>query len=93
MLAVILTVGSLLRMSILVSSRRRPHQELEGDSPKGGSGELGGMRDAIDAVSGRVERLEEERDFYKDLLDAPGTRREIRPSAGEEDASDPAGPS
>ena len=35
-----------------------------------------------------VHRLEGERDFYKDPLDSPGTRREIPPPAVEEDASD-----
>ena len=42
----------------------------------------------MDDLSGRLARLEEERDFYKDLLDAPGDRREIGPPGVEGDASD-----
>ena len=86
-MTVIITIGSLLRMSIVESIRRGRLREVEVDSPRGG-GKLEGIRDAIDGVIGRLERLEEERDFYKDLLDSPGTRREIPPPAVEEDASD-----
>ena len=61
--------------------RRRP--QLEGDSPQGGE-ELDQIRDVVGGVVGRLERLEEERDFYKDLLESPRTRREIRPPSVEE---------
>jgi len=37
---------------------------------------------------GRLERLEEERDFYRDLLDSPVTRGEIPPPAEEAEAAD-----
>lgn len=81
--------GGVVITSIVESSRRRA---LEGDSPQD-SAELEGMRDRIDGVIGRLERLEEERDFYKDLLDSPGPRREISaPSVGEQ-ASDTTEPS
>jgi len=86
-LVIVVSTGRTVRLVVLESIRRRRHRELEGDSPHGG--ELEGIRDAIDGVIGRLERLEEERDFYKDLLDSPGTRREIPPPAVEEDASDP----
>ncbi len=44
-------------------------------------------------LNGRVERLEEERDFDKNLLDSPPTRREILAPTGEEDSdSGPAEP-
>ncbi len=65
--------------------RRRP--KLEADSPQGG-GELEGIRAAMDGVLGRLDRLEEERDFYKDLLDSPGPHREIQAPAAEENADD-----
>ena len=85
-LVLISTVGKVL-------SRRRPPRELRGDSPQGGRGELEGIREAIDQLSGRLGRLEEERDFYKDLLDSPDTRRRIRPSDAEEGGSDTLEPS
>ena len=56
--------------------RRRP--QPEGDSRRGGE-ELEQMREVVGGVVGRLERLEEERDFYKDLLDTPQTRPEISP--------------
>ncbi len=61
--------------------RRRP--QPEGDSLQGGE-QLDEIRDVVGGVIGRLERLEEERDFYKDLLESPETRREIRPPSVEE---------
>ena len=76
-------------------SRRAAPRELPEDSPQVVSGEQESTRDAIAELSGRLERLEEERDFYKDLLDSPAMRREIRSSdsepEAEEDASDAVG--
>ena len=73
-----------MRVAIVESIRRRP-------LPKGDSShefeELDDIREVVGGVIGRLERLEEERDFYKELLDAPGTPREIGPSAAEEDAT------
>ena len=71
-------------MAIVESIRRRPL--AEGDSPRGGR-ENDGIREAMDGVLGRLERLEEERDFYRDLLDSPGARRKISSPAEEEDAA------
>ncbi len=81
----IISGGRFVRAVAVELIRRRP--KLEADSPQGG-GELEGIRAAMDGVLGRLDRLEEERDFYKDLLDSPGNRREIPPPALEEDASD-----
>lgn len=72
LLVLISTAGKVL-------SRRRPGRDLRGPSPESRSGELEGLREAMDHLSGRVERLEEERDFYKDLLDAPERPHEILP--------------
>ena len=71
----------------------RPAAPLEPppDSSQVGGGEQKSARDAIAELSSRLERLEEERDFYKDLLDSPALRREIRPPDTAEDASDTAG--
>ena len=74
-----------MRAVVVELIRRRP--QPEGDSLQGG-GELKGIRDLMDGVLVRLDRLEEERDFYKDLLDSPGTRREIQAPAAEEDAVD-----
>jgi hypothetical protein len=39
----------------------------------------------VDNLSGRLVRLEEERDFYRDLLEAPDRARGIRPPPEEND--------
>ena len=46
------------------------------------------MRLLMDGMMGRLDRLEEERDFFKDLLDAPGANRGISPPDSEEDGRD-----
>ena len=45
-----------------------------------GTDELLRVRDTMADLSGRLERLEEERDFYKDLLEPEAARRELPPS-------------
>ena len=91
----IVTAGGVLSriISVVGKAVSRPVEprQLPGDSSQGGSGEHESTRAAIDDLSGRLARLEEERDFYKDLLDSPARRREIRPPNTEEDASDTAG--
>ncbi len=77
----IVSGGRLVRAVTVELIRRRP--QLEGDSPQGGE-ELDQIRDVVGGVVGRLERLEEERDFYKDLLDSPQTRPGIRPPSAEE---------
>ncbi len=84
-LAAFVFVVITVRVVVVESIHRRARQE--GDLPPGG-GELDGLRDAIERATVRLDRLEEERDFYKDLLDLPETRRAISPSAVEEDAAD-----
>ena len=81
----IISVGRTVRAAIVESIRRRPL--IEGDSPQGAA-ELEGIRDALEGVITRLDRMEEERDFYKELLDSPGSRREISPPPAGEDASD-----
>ena len=82
--SIVATIGKALSRSAA------PHQ-LSGGSSQVGSGEQESAREAIAELSGRLERLEEERDFYKELLDSPARRREIRPPDMEGDASDTAG--
>ncbi len=71
-LVVISTVGR------IIVARRRP-LPLPGDSFQLDAEELHRVRDTITDLSGRVERLEEERDFYKDLLEPPPGRRTLQP--------------
>ncbi len=60
-------------------------------SEKPGSGpaqlppaEVDRIRESLHELSGRVGRLEEERDFYKQLLDAPDRKRGLpSPESGE----------
>ena len=97
-IAIVTTGGVVSRIVSVIGkalSRRAAPRELPGDSPQVVSGEQESTRDAIAQLSGRLERLEEERDFYKDLLDSPAMRREIRSShsepEAEKDDSDAAG--
>jgi len=54
----------------IAAGRRRPRR-LPGESFQLDAEELHRVRDTITDLSSRVERLEEERDFYKDLLEPP----------------------
>ena len=87
MLVLISTVGKVLSER---SSRRELRQGHE--QRRLGSAEAEALREAIDELNGRLTRIEEERDFYKDLLDAPDVRRKISPpsvpsdSAGSEES-------
>ncbi len=84
-LVVISTAGKVMK-------DRRPRREPRGDLPQGARAELERIRDTVDDLGGRLARLEEERDFYKDLLDSPARRDAISPPDMEDDAFDPAGP-
>ncbi len=84
-LVLISTVGKIV-------SDRLPRRDPKGELPQGARAELERIRDTVDDLGGRLVRLEEERDFYKDLLESPGRRRGISPPDMEEDASDTAGP-
>ncbi len=86
----IITVGGIITTIVKTvgkSFARPSPPKLTAGSPQGGSAEVERLREAIDHVSGRVAHLEEERDFYKDLLESPGARGAIRPPDGEWDAS------
>ncbi len=62
-----------------IIERRRRSARLPGESIQVDSEELRRIGDMITDLSGRVERLEEERDFYKDLLEPPSGSRELPP--------------
>ena len=79
----IISVGRTVRAVAVESIRSR--RQLVGGSPPSGE-ETASVREAMDGVLARLDRLEEERDFYRELLDAPGSRREIPGSTGEDAA-------
>ena len=60
-----------------IIERRRP--TLPGESVQVDTEELHRIAETITDLSGRVERLEEERDFYSDLLEPPSSSRELPP--------------
>jgi hypothetical protein len=61
----------------VLTDRRQP-KELGGDAaPRLARGEAEDLREMVHNLSGRLERLEEERDFYKDLLEPPEKPRVI----------------
>ena len=70
-LVLISTVGR------IISRRRRRPLPLPGESFQVDTEELRRIGDTISDLSGRVERLEEERDFYKDLLEPPSGSRKL----------------
>ena len=66
-LVLISTVGR------IIAARRRP-LPLPGESLRVDTEDLLRVRETIADLSTRMERLEEERDFYKDLLEPPRDR-------------------
>jgi len=75
-----------------VVSRRFPARDAPAAAPQLPPGEIEGIRDTIDDLNGRVVRLEEERDFYKELLDAPERQRKLQsPEAPGGGSAGPAG--
>jgi hypothetical protein len=62
-----------------VVGQRFSRESPRADSPQIGTGEIDQIRETIDDLSGRVVRLEEERDFYKELLESPERQRELLP--------------
>ncbi len=71
-LVLISTVGKVL-------SQRLPRERPRGGAPQIPPAEMEGIRDAIEELSARVIRLEEERDFYRQLLEAPERQKGIGP--------------
>jgi len=69
----------LLRIVAKTIERRWRSAPLTGESVQVDTEELHRIGTTISDLSGRVERLEEERDFYKDLLEPPAASRELPP--------------
>ncbi len=74
-------VIALLVLRIVAKSieRRWRSAPLSGESVQVDTEELHRIGNTISELSGRVERLEEERDFYKDLLEPTAASRELPP--------------
>ena len=75
--AFIITLVLISTAARIIERRRRP--TLPGESVQVDTEELHRIAETITDLSGRVERLEEERDFYKDLLEPPASSRELPP--------------
>ena len=75
--AFIITLVLISTAAKIIERRRRP--TLPGESVQVDTEELHRIAETITDLSERVERLEEERDFYKDLLEPPASSRELPP--------------
>jgi sensor histidine kinase YesM len=73
----IITLVLISTAAKIIERRRRP--TLPGESVQVDTEELHRIAETITDLSERVERLEEERDFYKDLLEPPSSSRELPP--------------
>ena len=80
--AFVLTLVVIATVARIIERRRRS-SPLPGESLRVDAEELHRIGDTIADLSGRVERLEEERDFYKDLLEPPSGSRELPPPDSE----------
>jgi len=79
-LVLISTAGKVLSQRI---PRERRGEALPGPTVA----DVEGIREALDELNGRVVRLEEERDFYKALLESPEHRRSLKgPEPGNDEA-------
>lgn len=77
-IVLISTVGKIL-------TDRAPRVQAPSKAPQLAPGDLDRINEAMDDLSGRLGRLEEERDFYKELLEAPERKRGLK--APDSDAS------
>ncbi len=78
----VITLVLISAVARIIAARRRP-PPLPGESFQLDAEELHRVRDTIADLSTRLERLEEERDFYKDLLEPPPRRSTLPPPDSE----------
>lgn len=68
-------VSLILLITVVALVVRGTMRSADGRLPPGRGGhssaELDSIREELDQVTTRLQRLEEERDFYKELLEAP----------------------
>jgi hypothetical protein len=81
LMVLISTVGKVL-------SSRGGRIQSPPEHPRLPPGQIERVREELEALSERVGRLEEERDFYRELLEHPGRKRGL-PSAETEGDDDP----
>jgi hypothetical protein len=81
-LVLISTVGKLV-------SNRQDDRTLAKGPAQGSSKEIEGLRGAVDDMSMRLQLLEEERDFYRNLLEAPKPSRGLSAPNPPDPASGP----
>ena len=79
-LVLISTVGKVL-------SQRLPRRKPQAQPPPLPPAEVERIHEALEDLGGRLLRLEEERDFYKELLESPERRREGLPPGPGHDPS------
>ena len=77
LIALISTIGKVL------TERRRPLPPPGPDRAALPPGEVERIREVMDDLAERVGRLEEERDFYRELLEHPGRRRSLDAGSGD----------
>jgi hypothetical protein len=87
-LVAIITIGTIARKIVGIIGRAfdkpRPPPQLNAESSRN-PGEAEAILGAIGEVMSRVERLEEERDFYRELRESSEARKEIRPPGAAEE--------
>lgn len=76
-ISLVIATAAALTFARIIERRRRP--TLPGESVQVDTEELHRIAETITDLSGRMERLEEERDFYSDLLEPPSSSRELPP--------------
>lgn len=90
-LVAIVTAGGIITTIVKTvgsAFARPPHAKPIAAPPQAEPAEVALLREVVDQVSGRVAHLEEERDFYKDLLESPGARAALRAPDVQKGASD-----
>jgi len=90
-LVAIVTVGGIITTIVKTvgsAFARPPQAKPIAAPPQAEPAEVELLREVVDQVSGRVAHLEEERDFYKDLLESPGARTALRAPDVQKGASD-----
>ncbi len=87
-LVAILTIGTIAGKVVGIISqifdKPKPPPQLTAESSRD-PGEAEAILGAIGEVVSRVERLEEERDFYRELLESSDVRKEIQPHGAAEE--------
>ena len=75
-LVLISTVGKVAR-------DRRESRAMDKGASQIGEGAFEGLRDTVDEMNTRLQRIEEERDFYRELLESPQRPHAIPAPSGD----------